>query len=649
MNFNYPLSQPFTVYAAADIGGDKINLQLSFPGRPTMIDLYREIESAFSDEMQAVQNQPYQMSSYRKSMFRIDRLQAFEPRAMQWMDLTISGQLTDNMQLYIFQRGVQVVEHQKPIPPPRPPRSSRQTSTVNHNHMMAHQEPTSAIHPAPSFFNQTGVSSLTNTTESAAGYNGYGMLSGYQHASNHHHNDTTVSFTSEAQHYLPTSGAATPHFSTGNRAGAVPETLPAGSATQRSSPVNTRSNLVDQVKIRNVFEYFAGGDGRSSMNKDTHFIDLEGWLRGYKVLRMPLSPATVKDIFARADADADQYINTSDFDNFAANYPVLVDSLYVRIQSAQEETRRRGIVAQHHQLIDELQRRERSATSHHKVALDELRTAENRVKNLDTDVRIKAEEVEQKQADLLQIGDAIEDAMRETTRRERHLAGGRERERQANIAVEAACAAVVEVKTVIDVKENEIILEQEKIRELEAQIAEAKRRIDRRMDEVSQLNLVLTETQEKEKTANHHLTETQTALEPLRNLVREAEAEVERLRENEKSVEESISTIEKDAIRVQSLLQAAEAELHPLRDRESFTKQSHHQAAEELDESKLGLRQLEQDVEDFREHRRQVEEKEAVLVEEEVRLREQRYNLEEREATHYHEKYRHFQETNRLS
>ena len=98
----------FTALVAADVNGEKHNLELNFPGQPTMVELYKQIENTYNAES-------------RSSNFRIERIQVFDIDSSAWRDLTSANQLRDYAQLYACQRDTSASEQQKPIPPPRKP------------------------------------------------------------------------------------------------------------------------------------------------------------------------------------------------------------------------------------------------------------------------------------------------------------------------------------------------------------------------------------------------------------------------------------------------------------------------------------------------------------------------------------------------
>lgn len=542
----------FTALVAADVNGAKHNLELSFPGQPTMVELYKQIESTYNLEAPG-------------GNFRIERLQVFDIDASAWRDLTAANQLRDYAQLYAFQRDTSASEQQQPIPPPRKPA----------------QSPMQAA-PAP-----------------------------YQ--------------TMNPVQTLPVA-----------RSGEVMQ------MSVRPTPANRfPMDPTDEVKVQMVFEEI-------DENKNG-VIEKDEWQRKFKQLRMPFSDATTLDLLARADADGDDVVNRPDFANFAEHYPVTVDSLYLRIQADAEEQRRDQIVENHKHLIDELQRRERTSTAQHRVAKEELKAAESQLRAKEQDMQIKQLEVEGYKAELLGVDEQITETQREVQRRERTITGARDRERAAAQVHKDAEQEVEGHRYRISAKMVDISNAQDVVRELEQQLQDAKRIADRHQVELGSFEDALEESRTSEREARTVLDQAQLALAPLMASLKEAESALAKSHDAERKLEALIVKAEKDVVRVERSVEASEIDIEPLVERENYTKQLHNQAQAELDESRAGLRQLEQDVEDFREHRTEAEEAELVLLEEEVRLREQRYNLEEREMSHHGEKYRHFNTTGRLN
>jgi hypothetical protein len=120
----------FTVQVAADIFGQKTNFELTFPSRPSLLELTRAAESAFSAEIGIRRADHIPQHSFHVAKFK-----AYDEDRNKWVDLLSEGQLLDFCQLYAFQpENPWHKETQKEIPaavkPPTQPAARRTASTA---------------------------------------------------------------------------------------------------------------------------------------------------------------------------------------------------------------------------------------------------------------------------------------------------------------------------------------------------------------------------------------------------------------------------------------------------------------------------------------------------------------------------------------
>lgn len=91
------------LFAAGDVYGQRLNLQLEFPSLPTLAELFSAIQNVFANECAALR--PGDRALQR---FELERVQLFsekdEASASGWKDLISSSQIADNAQLFVFQR-----------------------------------------------------------------------------------------------------------------------------------------------------------------------------------------------------------------------------------------------------------------------------------------------------------------------------------------------------------------------------------------------------------------------------------------------------------------------------------------------------------------------------------------------------------------
>eukprot|EP01060_Flectonema_neradi_P033965 TRINITY_DN5829_c0_g2_i1.p1 TRINITY_DN5829_c0_g2~~TRINITY_DN5829_c0_g2_i1.p1 ORF type:complete len:355 (+),score=72.94 TRINITY_DN5829_c0_g2_i1:109-1173(+) len=103
----------FTILACADLQGGKVNLELTFPGVPTVGELTRRVEEVFSGEIRSLGG---------NTDFTVNRIQVYDDVLLKWDDLISSTQLHEYDQVYAFQPQTPWhVDTQQDLPPPRPP------------------------------------------------------------------------------------------------------------------------------------------------------------------------------------------------------------------------------------------------------------------------------------------------------------------------------------------------------------------------------------------------------------------------------------------------------------------------------------------------------------------------------------------------
>lgn len=107
----------YTLLVCADLYGEKVNLELTFPTMPTIQELQRKVMEVFGYEAQLKRPAGYQPTD-----FSIARLQVYDDVLLKWGDLVTCTQLHEYDQLYAFQpQSPWHIDVQKDLPPPRPP------------------------------------------------------------------------------------------------------------------------------------------------------------------------------------------------------------------------------------------------------------------------------------------------------------------------------------------------------------------------------------------------------------------------------------------------------------------------------------------------------------------------------------------------
>eukprot|EP01065_Artemidia_motanka_P037384 TRINITY_DN4585_c5_g1_i1.p1 TRINITY_DN4585_c5_g1~~TRINITY_DN4585_c5_g1_i1.p1 ORF type:complete len:548 (+),score=239.28 TRINITY_DN4585_c5_g1_i1:111-1754(+) len=115
----YPVTgdSGFTVLAAAELYGDKVNIELEFNARPGLGELSDLIHGSFS--LEHAVNRPDGLPA---TPFAIDKLTLYDEISQRWVDLTDAMQLSHWCQVYALQRpSAYHRETQQPLPPPQKP------------------------------------------------------------------------------------------------------------------------------------------------------------------------------------------------------------------------------------------------------------------------------------------------------------------------------------------------------------------------------------------------------------------------------------------------------------------------------------------------------------------------------------------------
>lgn len=107
----------YFLLVCADLYGEKMNLEITFPTMPTIGELNRKVTEVFNAEAAIKRPQGYPAID-----FTVARLQIYDDIVLKWTDLVACTQLHEYDQLYAFQpQSPWHIDVQKDLPPPRPP------------------------------------------------------------------------------------------------------------------------------------------------------------------------------------------------------------------------------------------------------------------------------------------------------------------------------------------------------------------------------------------------------------------------------------------------------------------------------------------------------------------------------------------------
>lgn len=262
---------PYTLLVCADSWGEKVNLELPFPGQPSIQELTQYIETVFDSEIAELK--PANAPAHH---FSISRIQIYDDVLLKWADLQAAQQLHEYDQLYCFQpQSPWQVDQQKDLPAPRPP--SRQPPSGFG--VPAYRPPSAVAAPAapPSV---PAVQTWANPPAAPA-YNQY-------------QNDQRL------------------------------QPLTQGLSQPRGTALlaRERPNIPDSDRQACAFtELDEGTKG---------FISPEEMEKGFRARGIDFSSNTVQELFTKGDFKRDGRLDREEWQSFCGIYPNTVDAVYYR-------------------------------------------------------------------------------------------------------------------------------------------------------------------------------------------------------------------------------------------------------------------------------------------------------------------------------
>lgn len=566
----------FTVYCAADLYSNKVNLELNFNSCPSVSDLYRIVETTFAVESSAMRppGQPF-------VAFKVSRFHIFDEKSQQWVELFNSSQLADYSQLYAFQRDGN--ESQKQIPPPRQPTSVRLTSQQG-----------SGTSPLPRLPSTGGTPAASSPI--------VGRAQSPPHPS-------PRSPIRDA--YTPRGLASTTSSMNSAPLGAAPQ------------PHQFPDNATFDQKVRIVFDEIDVNQNR--------LIELDEFRRIMRLLNVDLNAQAVADLHNRGDADRDGVLSLPDFQFFCQCYPTLLDSLYFRSKEFWEDQRRKSNIETRRQILEECRAREHQAGALAAEARADLKEQELRLTDQEKELQDRLLRERDLRTGNLDAKKELEKQQFERAEREREALHGKEREQRRQSQLQDAGKLTESAETRVQQQEAELARAQEKEKQLEMLLADARRETERHARTLSTLGEELHQVREREMQAQRHVLEAQQELRKLLEMVSEAEVELGHKLDRERDSDNALVEAQRETARSAHRRDEEERALQLQRDRENLHIKQHQECARAVEDAEKALFAIEQEYAEYQNRRAQVEQQELPLIEQEIRLREQRFNLEQME------------------
>eukprot|EP00758_Cryptobia_borreli_P011426 Tbor_TRINITY_DN5654_c2_g1::TRINITY_DN5654_c2_g1_i5::g.9340::m.9340 len=574
----------FIVLVAADIFQNKTNFELAFPSRPSLLELTRQTETAFSNEITIRRPDGVPQHSFHVAKFK-----AYDEDRNKWVDMISESQLIDYIQLYAFQpANPWHKESPKEIPVAiKPPISGTAINISNNNNSIM------AGGSSPMYHGSTAAAGAPHTpitvhiSSSSAGLAGGGMRA-------------------SAQSQMPRNTAMINITSSGGGGG-----RPAIDAGQ-------------EEKVRVVFAEFD--------LKNHRVLDMEDLKQGFRALGFEFTTETMNDLFQKGDANCDGRISYSEFERFAKLYPIMTDCLYYRskafwdednmireLEAVMEVARQAGVAQQ------EAEAAHQGSVRAVEAATSVITSAENDIKGYNNRLRDLAKDVDNSKREK-------DRAQKEKYEKESDMAAVRDRERQARQGLADAARDADKHEKKIQSQHQEMLKADDKVKQLEAALAEARRAADRAAQQLRASQGEWDGLKAREKEANKVLDTIVRELPRLEEALRMADTNVQTAADHIRDLDDLARDIARDADEAARRRDASERAAQLARDQEAQLGSEASRARQAAEERDRAAKAMEAEVRESQRQRQCVSAHERQLIEQELRLREQRDTLEEKEG-----------------
>ena len=382
----------------------------------------------------------------------------------------------------------------------------------------------------------------------------------------------------------------------------------------------------NETKLRLIFEEVDVHDDRT--------LTPEGLRRVVKALNINFSAATVDDLYARADVNKNNQMSFSEFQDFAAHYPLLMDAIYFRSRELIERVRREQLLEQSRQSMEEDSRQERLANQQLELVSADV---DAQKKNIEAAMQaLKDLQVAEKEflKDSLEMTRAAETAKTDRNNKNLDYQAAKEAERAALEPLRECQGKIESLEGHIEAYEKQINQLQEKERQLEQMLEDAKRNTQRVTSDMSEANDELEQLKEEESALLEAFEAAQADMATLFSELQEAEDNVLNQVALQRAADQTLKSAREDTQSAAQDKEKQEGRLIPMLEREKQHKKLYTQAKGVLDKSEGEYRAKEADHANYLAFRNQADSDEQPLLDAEVRLREQRYNLDDRDDVH---------------
>lgn len=578
---------PFTLFVAADLYSQKVNVEIELPSFPTVNELLNVAQSVFNNEASVLKPPTMELQTVG-----VEKLQVYKDDDGSWSDLVSPSQIVEFAQLYVIQKHAQYQESQQQIPPARKP--SRPIKT--------------ASSPPPPARPAVPVSPYT----SAAAASPY----------------------SQARHVSPPRRGSPPRTSSAVR----PTATYASSSPQTVRPQGPASPERDRLAIRPLPEGASQRDKISYVFDEmdvngNRVIEPEEFRNLLNVLGVGFSAATLSDLFHKSDLDRDGVASLGEMTTFLSNYPTLLDALYFRLRDIQEGRKLQDALAEERRALDAARAQRGDAANAVTDAVRLVHEAQAMCARSDAEREQRMQREAEMRHMLAQCEQELDIAGRHRNAAQSDVDSCRDREASHQVALSSAQREAQDADGRLAGEQNQLRNCQDKERELQALLAEARKDTERQHHTVVAAQADLGRLREKEQSAALHLADVQRTLAAMNDRLVAAEREAQVKNERAHEMRALLDEASVDVQRVVARLDQERRDAQLASEREQSNRLLLNEAESNVQLTERRLVSRDNDIVAHNQRRAAMEQQERPLLEQEVRLREQRDHLDQKETT----------------
>jgi hypothetical protein len=662
------------VYVAADIYGQKVNLQVEGAKVPSLPELYQTIQQLFSNECYVLRP-----PGTTQQLFSIEKVQIYSDEGKEsgqpvgWKDLVSSSQLVPRAQLYVFQSDPTIEESQqkisrhlsrKPSLLVAPSSDAASRSVSGAQRISTPQSSGAYVAPATpttldsqtklrgygDYYPASLPSPLTGTARnndvlgsevspirfrSAA----TGAVAASSITPRAYRSKMTTSAAVDAMINQPSRTASTSTFS--SPLPLVQSSLLTSGRSLTHSSATTSQQISD---LKGVVTSKHPGEHASPAEKHRYLYNLITATFGTREVELDnlrtfledhhfgmASTIALADLFARCDADNNGRLNNAELSALFTMLPTLMDSLYFRLLDSEDYAQLIAQLQREQHQLDAILTSQSSLVSHVEQFHRDIETQANNMSRL----------AEASEETLLQVNDRREsihlmEQECERLRLEKEACTD-DAKRQAAI-IDQTKAAHAETRRKAEQAEAFARQSQLKLTSCEERVKELQRMLARVQEECAeQLQFVESSARDaanlrqQETDLSQREKELLQGLSVRRDRAQELDIHVQRRRQQATEHRDVVQRLEREMQEHSAHKVAEEHKLQRMHHSEKEASQQLSRVVESIEHQEGKLRALEEKIQQFNERRMAMEQKERPLLEQELMLRSHRDALDQQE------------------